>query len=77
MGMAERGLGKFRGAYLATRILYILVKGADMLEMGMESAEENTTSVGGVERVFVVNLSQWSLQGLNLHKQQCLKITQP
>ena len=47
MGMAERGLGKFRGAYLATKILSILVRGASMLEMGMERVEEYTTGVGG------------------------------
>ena len=46
MGMAERGLGKFRGAYLATRILSILVRGATMLEMGMERVEEGSTNVG-------------------------------
>ena len=44
--MAERGLGKFRGAYLATRILSILVNwGASILEMGMERVEEGSTDV--------------------------------
>ena len=47
MGMVERGLGKFRGAYLATKILSILVIGAAMLEMGMERVEEDTPGVGG------------------------------
>ena len=47
MGMAERGLGKFRGAYLATKIHSILVIGAAMLEMSMERMEEDTTNVGG------------------------------
>ena len=47
MGMAERGLGKFRGAYLATRILSILVNcGAAILEMGMERVEEGSTDIG-------------------------------
>ena len=45
--MSKRGLGKFRGAYLATRILSILVRGASILEMGMERVEEGTTSAGG------------------------------
>ena len=45
--MAERGFGKFRGAYLATRILSILViRGASILEMGMERVEEGITDVG-------------------------------
>ena len=47
MGMVERGLGKFRGTYLATRILSILVRGVAILEMGMERAEEDATGVGG------------------------------
>ena len=46
--MAERGLGKFRGAYLATRILSILVREETMLEMGMERVKEDATSVGGI-----------------------------
>ena len=47
MGMAERGLGKFRGEYLATRILSILVNwGATILEMDMERVEEGITDVG-------------------------------
>ena len=46
MSMAERGLGRFRGAYLATRILSILVKGEAILEMGMERMEEGSTDVG-------------------------------
>ena len=45
--MAQKGLGKFRGAYLATRILSILVRGAAMLEMDMERVEEDATDVGG------------------------------
>ena len=45
--MAESGLGKFIRAYLATRILSILVRGASILEMGMERVEEGTTDVGG------------------------------
>ena len=44
--MAERGLGKFRGAYLATRILSILVRGAAILDVGMERAEGDTIAVG-------------------------------
>ena len=47
MGIAERGLGKFRGAYLAAKILSILVRGVSMLEMGMERVEEGTTDIGG------------------------------
>ena len=47
MGMAERGLSKFKGEYLATIILSILVRGEAMLEMGMERVEEDTTGVGG------------------------------
>ena len=46
MGMAERGLGKFRRAYLATRILSSLVRGEAMLEMGMERVEEGSTDEG-------------------------------
>ena len=46
--MSERGLGKFRGAYLATRVLSILVRGEAVLEMGMEREKEDTTSVGGI-----------------------------
>ena len=45
--MAERGLGKVRGAYLATKILSILVRGEAMLEMGMERVEGGTTDVNG------------------------------
>ena len=44
--MAESGIGKFTVAYLATRILSILVKGAAILEMGMERVEEGSTNVG-------------------------------
>ena len=42
--MVERGFGKFRGAYLATKILSILVNlGASILEMGMDRVEEGST----------------------------------
>ena len=42
--MAPRGLGKIKGAYLATRILSILVNlGAAILEMGMDRVEEGST----------------------------------
>ena len=45
--MVERGLGKFRGAYLAARILSILVNwGEAILETGMERVEEGSTDVG-------------------------------
>ena len=45
--MAERGFGKFREQYLATRILSILVNwGAAILEMGMERVEEGSTDEG-------------------------------
>ena len=45
--MAERGFGKIRGAYLATKILSILVNwGADILEMGMDRVEEGSTDEG-------------------------------
>ena len=45
--MAERGLGKFRGEYLATGILFILVNwGETILEMGMERVEEGSTDGG-------------------------------
>ena len=44
VGMDERGFGKFRGAYLATRILSILViRGAAILEMGMDRVVEGNT----------------------------------
>ena len=47
MGMVKRGLGKFRRAYLATRILSILViRAASILETGMERVEEGSTNVG-------------------------------
>ena len=44
--MAERGLGKFRGAYLATRILSILVRGEDILDVGMEKDQGDVAGVG-------------------------------
>ena len=44
--MAEKGLGKFIGAYLASRILSISIRGEAMLEMGMERVEEGSTDVG-------------------------------
>ena len=46
MGMAERGLGKFRGAYLVTRILSILFIGEAILKMGMERVDEGTIDAG-------------------------------
>ena len=57
MGMAERGLGKFSGAYLATRILSILVRGAPILEMGMERVEEGSTDVSGGGKLIPVESS--------------------
>ena len=45
--MAERGFGKFRGEYLATKILSILVNwGAAILKMGMDGVEEGSTDEG-------------------------------
>ena len=44
--MVERGLGKFRGAYLETRIFSILVRGAAILDVGMERSEGDAASVG-------------------------------
>ena len=45
--MVERGFGKFRGAYLATRILSILVNwGETILEMGMDKVEEGNIDEG-------------------------------
>ena len=47
MGTPERGLGKFKEAYLATRILFILVNwGVAILEMDMERVEEGSIDVG-------------------------------
>ena len=45
--MAKRGLGKFRGAYLATRILSILVRWVAILDVGMEWEKEDAAGVGG------------------------------
>ena len=45
--MEETGFGKFRGAYLATRILSILVNWVeDILEMGMDKVEEGRSDEG-------------------------------
>ena len=42
--MAARGFGRIKGAYLATRILSILVNwGAPILEMGMDKDVEGST----------------------------------
>ena len=54
VGIVARGLGIIRGAYLATRILSILVKGTFILEVGMEREERDTAGVSG---------SQESIQG--------------
>ena len=43
--MEDRGLGKFRGAYLETRILSILDRGAAILDVGMEREEGDTSGV--------------------------------
>ena len=79
--MVERGLGKFRGAYLATRILSILVRGAAILEMGMERVEEGSIDVassweGGDDKIIPVESPGiWSSQAAVLEDPSTLKFS--
>ena len=76
--MVERGFGKIRGAYLATRILSILVNwGEAILEMGMDRVEEGSTGEatcweGGGILILVESLGIGSSQAVVLEDAQAL-----
>ena len=69
------GLGKFKGAYLETRILSILVRGTFMLEVGMERTEGDNSSVGSGRFISVESRNIGSTQAVVREYSSTLKFS--